>query len=194
MQCPYCHTALAESTVECPSCQLSLATACALLGPVPRLARGLNDTVGVFDSSGGKKIRAALAGLTRRFPQVDMHVISRHFDPQFPVSTHLFWLFNQGEFCTSDKKGGKNRTVLLAVDPNSGQVGMMVGYGLEPFLPQKALDHTLEKAQPSLGAGDYAKAIVVVIDALGELMAGVCEGLEETLGIAPQQPSETQKF
>ena len=123
-----------------------------------------------------------------------MHVVLRKFDQQYPISTHLFWLFNKGEFCAGDRKGGKNRTILLAIDPRQGRIGLMVGYGLEPFLPRKALDHVLEKAQPSLDAANYAKAITDIIAGLDELMSGVCEGLEETLGITVQQTSTSQEF
>ena len=184
MHCPYCQTQLTETTQECPSCQLSLASANALLGLVPRLGKGLSDTVSALDSTGSKKIQNSLSSLSRKFPQVDMHVLLRRLDKQYPISTHLFWLFNKGEFCAGDRKDGKNHTILLAIDPSHGRIGIMVGYGLEPFLPRKALDHTLEKAQPSLEAGNYAKAITDIIAGLDELMSGVCEGLEETLGIS----------
>lgn len=194
MRCPYCQTALSETTRECPSCQLSLASANALLGPAPRLYKGLNDALGILDGSGSKKIQAALSNLTRKFPQVDMHAVIRKLDPQYPVSTHLFWLFNQGDLSSDERKGGKNRTVLLALDPRQGRIGLMVGYGLEPFLPRKALDHVLEKAQPSLDAADYAKAVLVVVHALDDLMSGVCEGLEETLGVSVQSPPTSKEF
>lgn len=168
-------------------------SASALLGPIPRLAKGLNDTVALLDAPAGKKIQLALTHLASKFPQVDMHILIRHFDPQYPISTHLFWLFNQGEFCAEDQKGGKNHSILLALDPKHGRIGLIVGYGLEPFLPRKALDHTLEKAQPSLGASDYAKALLTVIDALEHLMAGVCDGLEETFGVDVQPSAPSNK-
>lgn len=191
MQCPYCRAPLTESSKECPSCQLSLNSANALLGPVPRFAKGLTDALGVLEKSSDKKIRTALAALTRRFPQVNMHVLLQKFDRQYPIGTHLFWLFNQGGFCPSDRKGGKNHSILLGLDPKQGRIGLIVGYGLEPFLPRKALDHTLEKAQPSLGAADYAQAILTVIDSLDQLMEGICDGLTETLGVE-QAGSSTQ--
>ncbi len=194
MQCPYCQAVLSETTEECPSCQLSLTSAKALLGPAPRLYKGLNDTIGLLDNSGTKKIQTALANLTRKFPQVDMHAVTRKFDPQFPLSTHLFWLFNQGDLSADDRKGGKNRTILLSLDPEQGRIGLMVGYGLEPFLPRKALDHVLEKAQPSLDASNFTKAILVVIESLDDLMSGVCEGFEETLGVSIQQQSSNKKY
>ncbi len=183
MQCPYCRAALIETSKECPSCQLSLQSANALLGPIPRFAKGLTDTLGVLDKGADKKIRNALTSMTRRFPQVEMHVLLQKFDRQYPIGTHLFWLFNQGGFCASSRKGGKNHSILLGLDPKQGRIGLIVGYGLEPFLPRKALDHTLEKAQPSLGAANLTLAILTVIDSLDELMEGICDGLAETLGV-----------
>ncbi len=194
MQCPYCRAPLTETSKECPSCQLSLHSANALLGPVPRFDQGLTDAVGVLEKGSDKKIRHALATLSKRFPQVDMHVLIKKFDRQYPIGTHLFWLFNQGEFCPSDRKGGKNHSILLGLDPQQGRIGLIVGYGLEPFLPRKALDHTLEKAQPSLGAADYPQAILTVIDALDQLMEGICDGLEEALGIDRPEPTNPQEY
>ena len=194
MQCPYCRAPLTETSKECPSCQLSLHSANALLGPVPRLDQGLTDALGVLEKGSDKKIRHALATLTKRFPQVEMHVIIKKFDHQYPIGTHLFWLFNQGGFCPSDRKGGKNHSILLGLDPKQGRIGLIVGYGLEPFLSRKALDHTLEKAQPSLGAADYQRAILSVIHSLDQLMEGICDGLGEALGIDPPETTTHQAY
>jgi len=194
MQCPYCHVPLTETSKECPSCQISLRSANALLGPVPRFGKGLTDELHAIEKGSDKKIQRALETLTKRFPQVDMHVLVKKFNRQYPIGTHLFWLFNQGEFCPSDRKGGKNHSILLGLDPKQGQIGLIVGYGLEPFLPQKALDHTLEKAQPCLGNADFTQAILTVIDALDQLMAGICDGLGDTLGVAQNQAPTQQDY
>lgn len=194
MQCPYCRSPLNENSKECPSCLLSLYTANSLLAPLPRTARGLTDTVGVLEKGADKKINRALNALERKFPQVDMHVLLRKFDGQFPLSTHLFWLFNQGDFCADNQKGGKNHAILLGLDPKSGKIGLIVGYGLEPFLPVKALDHTLEKAQPSLASGDFAQAIITVIEALSHLMKGICSNLDNTLGIDLAEKEAIKEF
>ena len=180
MQCPYCQATLTETSEECPSCQLSLQRANALLGPMPRFGKGLVDTLGMLEKGAGKKISNALNTISRRFPQVEMHLLIKEFDPQYPLSTHLFWLLNQGEFCASDRKDGKNHSILLGLDPRQGSIGLIVGYGLEPFLAQKALDHVLEKAQASLGSADHTKAILTIIDSLQELMEEICDGLGQT--------------
>lgn len=121
-------------------------------------------------------------------------MLLQKFDRQYPIATHLFWLFNQGGFCASDRKGGKNNSILLGLDPKQGRIGLIVGYGLEPFLPRKALDHTLEKAQPSLGAADLTQAILTVIDSLDQLMEGICDGLGETLGIDKPEIANKQDY
>ena len=193
MQCPYCRAPLTETSKECPSCQISLHSANALLGPVPGFGKGLTDELHVIEKGSDKKIRRALETLTKRFPQVDMHVLVKKFDRQYPIGTHLFWLFNQGDFCPSDRKGGKNHSILLGLDPKQGKIGLIVGYGLEPFLPQKALDHTLEKAQPCLGNADYTQAILTVITALDQLMEGICDSLVDTLGIDRQKTVNAKK-
>ncbi len=194
MRCPYCRSPLTETSKECPSCQLSLNSANALLGPMPRFGKGLTDTTGTLNKKATKKIRTALAALSRRFPQVEMHVLLQKFDRQYPISTHLFWLFNQGGFCASDRKGGKNHSLLLGLDPRQGRIGLIVGYGLEPFLPKKTLDHILEKAQPCLGAGDFQGAVLTVISSLDELMGGICDSLSETLGIEPPETTRQLEY
>lgn len=179
MQCPYCQASLTEASNECPSCQLSLQSVSALLGPIPRLGKGLIDTLSVIEKAQHKQIIRALNKLNQHFPQVEMHVLITKFDSQYTLSTHLFWLFNRGEFCASDRKDGKNHSILLGLDPQQGRIGLIVGYGLEPFLAQKALDHMLEKAQPSLGSADLTKAILTVINCLDHHMKGVCDDLEQ---------------
>ncbi len=194
MQCPYCRAPLAETSLECPSCQLSLHSVNALLAPMPRYVRGLNDRARVLGKREEKKIKAALSALPRSFPQVELHIAIQTFNPTYPIATHLFWLFNQGEFCASDRKGGKNHAILLGLDPAQGRVGLIVGYGLEPFLPQEVLDAVLDQAEGDLMSGNYARAILTIINALHEVMEEICDGLAETLGIEQVRSATTQEY
>ena len=194
MQCPYCQTPLTETSEECSSCSLSLHSANSLLGPVPRLTAGLNDILSVLEKKAQSKTTKSLTKLSQRFPQVRMHIIINNFDPNYPLSTHLFWLFNQGALCTSDRKGGKNHSVLLGLDTAQGRGGLIVGYGLEPFLPQKALDHVLEKAQPLLSEGNHSEAILAIVDDIAELMRETCDALEEILDLAKTETSHQIEY
>ncbi len=165
MRCPYCRNLLTETAKECTSCHLSLRSANALLGPIPRYGKGLTDKTGILDKKSAKKIHNALSILSRNFPQVEMHVLLQEFDRRYPVGTHLFWLFNQGSFCASSRKGGKNHSLMLGLAPRQGRIGLIVGYG---------------------------RAILTVISSLDTLMRGICDSLSETLGIEP--PETTHKL
>jgi len=68
---------------------------------------------------------------------VEIHVLLQKFDRQYPIATHLFWLFNQGGFCASDRKGGKNHSILLGLDPKQGRIGLIVDMGLNHFYQEK---------------------------------------------------------
>lgn len=194
MQCPYCRTQLSETSEECTYCNLSLQSANALLGPVPRLAPGLNDTLSALSKASQQKITKRLAKLSRRFPQVRMHIITSEFDPKYSISTHLFWLFNQGIFCTSDRKGGENHSILLGLDTVQRRVGLIVGYGLEPFLSQKSLDQVLEKAQPLLDKGNYSEAVLAIINEIYKLMEEICNDLNELLDLDEEIISQQTEY
>jgi len=194
MQCPYCNTQLTETSEECSYCNLSLRSANALLGPVPHLTPGINDELSTLDKRARSKVSKALTTISRCFPQVSMHVVIRELDPDYSISTHLFWLFNQGLFCPSEDKGGKNHSILLGVDPIQGRIGIIVGYGLEPFLAQKSLDYVLKKAQPLLSNANYSGAILTIIDGVYDLMQKICEELKDILDRSEIESSHPNEY
>lgn len=182
MQCPYCKTVIKESTKDCPKCDFSLASLEKVIGPVPHLNAGVNDKLNLLKRADSTRIRRRLALLNKDFPQVEMHVYLQTFDPEFPLRVHLFWAFNMGGICKEQFKGNKNHTILLILDPKQGKVGLMVGYGLEPFLPQKALDYNLEKVHVPLEKKNYTQAIISIIDSMHDLLLGVHKNLNDNLG------------
>jgi uncharacterized membrane protein YgcG len=68
------------------------------------------------------------------------------------------------------QKAGENRTILLALDPALGRSALTVGYGLEPFLGDEALDHLLELAEPAWRNGEWTRGILEVIEGLDRLL------------------------
>jgi hypothetical protein len=170
MRCPYCRTRLTELAAECPSCRLTLGRAKSLLGPVPRLGQGVADPAGALPAGDAARIGKAIGRLSWTFPQVSLHVLLHAFPAEHPFDLHVFWLFNCGGFSAESHKGGENRTILLALDPAGGRSALMVGYGLEPFLGDEALDHLLELAEPAWIAGDWTRGILEVIAGLDRLL------------------------
>jgi uncharacterized membrane protein YgcG len=86
--------------------------------------------------------------------------------------------------------------VLLAVDPPKGRAGLMVGYGLEPFLGEEAHDHLVENAEPMWRARRFADGILGVLRGLDRLLTGVIDTLPETFGLseAPPEPDRAGDF
>jgi hypothetical protein len=170
MRCPFCRTRLTELALECPACRLTLDRATALLGPVPRLGQGVADLAGVLPKGDAAKISNAIGRLIWIFPQVSFHVLLHVFPEDHPFDLHVFWLFNCGGFSMESQKAGDNRTILLALDPALGRSALTVGYGLEPFLGDEALDHLLELAEPAWRSGDWTRGILEVIAGLDRLL------------------------
>jgi uncharacterized membrane protein YgcG len=185
MHCPYCRTPLTETTAECPACKLTLARANALLGPVPRLLPGLTDSSRVLRRRAAERVRRALEAFSRRFPQLTAHVVLRDFLPQYPIELQAFWLFNSAGLSKEEDRLGENRTILLVIDPPQGLAALTVGYGLEPFVRDEALDHLLELAEPAWRGGYFGDGILTVLQGLEALLADACESLPATAGLAP---------
>ena len=60
---------------------------------------------------------------------------------------------------------------------------MIVGYGLEPILPQQALDQIIERSQPFLASDDYLGGMEIAIEGLTELLKSVSQDLSSSLGL-----------
>lgn len=186
MRCPYCRTRLTETAVECPKCVLTLDRASALLGAVPRLGRGVCDTTGCLGKAEMQKIAKACGKLTWHFPQVTLNVLLHEFPADHPFTLHIFWLFNCGGFSAESTKGGENHGILLAVDPVQQRSALMVGYGLEPFLGDDAMDHLLELSEPAWRTKAWAKGILEVIAGLDRLLEGATLEAAAGFGLDPQ--------
>lgn len=182
--CPFCHTSLAETAPACPRCNLDLKKARSVMGPVPLLsASGLTDLSQTLTPADEKALLKASLAFNKRFPQCRILILIKDFAPQFPLGVHLFWLFNAAGLSGEDHKHGKNRDILIGLDPSQHLAGLIVGYGLEPFLPPTALERTLEVASPHLKNGDFPTGLTVIIDQLAELMEGICQELPSLLGL-----------
>ena len=182
--CPFCHTPLAETAPSCPRCTLDLQRTRALLGPVPRLSSsGLSDLTQSLTPADERAIHKATAAFHRRFPQCRILIVLSHFAPQFPLGVHLFWLFNTAGLSGQSSKHGHNRDILIGLDPGQKRSGLTVGYGLEPFLPQTALEQVLDSASPHFKADHIATGLTTLIAQLAQLMEGICRDLPDILGL-----------
>lgn len=168
-------------TPSCPRCTLDLAKTRSLLGPVPALSpTGVTDFADCLAPDDEKPLQRRMAAFHQQFPQCRLRIVLRECAPQFPTAVHLFWLFNA---TGDDRTHGRNRDILLSLDPATHHAGLIVGYGLEPFLPQAALEQAVDCASPQFKAGGFASGLLTVLDRLSELMEGICNELPSVLGL-----------
>ena len=91
------------------------------------------------------------------------------------------------------QKAGENRTILLALDPAKGRSALTVGYGLEPFLGDEALDHLLELAEPAWIAGQWTRGILEVITGLDRLLQSAALEVAAGFGLSALAASPKHK-
>ena len=183
LTCPYCQNPVLENSPSCPKCALTIEGATTLLGPVPLLNRGLTDTTETLSNRENRSIKSAIMKFERTFFESHLNIVLREFDPKFNLSTHLFWLFNTAGLSPQSSQNEANQDILLGLDPRSGRIGLMVGYGLEPFVPQEAIATLLEGSRPLLEEGKTAEAIQQIIKKLSVLLRETSRQTRETLGL-----------
>jgi len=161
--CPYCNSQLAESSQSCPNCQMDSKKVSNLLGPPPFLDAAVTDFTGNLTVSQQKRIRRAIFHYNDRLPQCQFACVLRTFPENIPLRTSLFWVFNSGAISNAESKSGENRDILLAIDPTNNKAGIIIGYGLEPFISQQEIDHILKNSQPLLEKRNFTQATLNII-------------------------------
>lgn len=192
--CPYCTKPLLETSTECPHCQLTLAALGKLMGPTPIMVGGISDGPKVLKSRDITRINKVRQHFQRQFPQSRLNIVMRTFSQDVPFSSILFWLFNTAGLSEEAARRGKNRDILIVIDPKRKEAGLMLGYGLEPFVPQKALDHLVDRAAPLLSVREYAQALCNLIEGLGQLLASISQDISQNLGLLEPLTQETGEY
>lgn len=183
MRCPYCRTSLDELASECPSCRLNMNRALSLLGAMPRIMPGVQDAAAVLKPRELRRLKTLVCNLKQRFPQVDLHLVVRSFATEQPFELFVFWIFNGANLAEEKHKGGENRDVLIVLDPTQMRVGLMVGYGLEPFVREEALDHLLTMAEPMFREKRWMDGFNRLIEGLDLLLESAALNAAEALGV-----------
>lgn len=146
-----------------------------MVGALPRLNPVVADTTGQLKRSITGKINKQIQKIQRRFPQLVIQVVMHKFAAEHPFSMHAFWLFNAGAFAGEAKRGKDNYALLILIDPYRQESAIVPGYGLEPLLPQQALDHLLEMSSPAFQSAKWELGLSIMLDGLDQLLETVTE-------------------
>jgi len=163
MRCPCCRRPLPEQAPACPHCEFSLASAAQYFGELPKLEFPLTDLAVALGLRKRRSVRDALLGMSQVFPQLSFAAVLAKSDARVPLGAHAFWLFNLGGLSAAQESGGLCRLVLLVLDVENTRAACMIGYGLEPFVPEESLDRVAAAALPDLQRKAHAAAVIAAL-------------------------------
>jgi uncharacterized membrane protein YgcG len=184
MHCPACHQLLHEHSAACSYCGFDLAAAGRAFGEPPELEFPLSDLTGRLSLLAKRALREELLRMSRRFPQLSFAVVLASLNARTPLPAHAFWLFNTGGMTAPQEAGGMCRLVLLELDVPNARAACMIGYGLEPFVPQETLDSIADAALPDLEAGDPAAAVLAAMETARTAFATVSQTIPRAFGLS----------
>lgn len=159
MKCPNCHQILTENSPDCPSCQFSLSKLDAYLGiTAPALTEHATDLTQSISPAEIRRLNNRLSRYQKRFPQCRFAVIFDKTPNTLTPEVYTFWLFNRAGLTHIMKKEGECFLVLLFIDPARMQASAMIGYGLEPLIPQETLQNWIQQTESALKSKQFIPA------------------------------------
>lgn len=157
-----------------------------LLGAMPRIMPGIQDLAAVLTKRELLKLQRRVQVFEARFPQVRFHMVAQSFATDHPMDLYAFWMFNSGVLSEEAHKGAENRDILLLLDPLNMRIALMVGYGLEIYLPQRSLDQLLIALDPQLRQQKWLAAMMGMVDGIDRLMETAAKRIAEETGVVTE--------
>lgn len=191
MRCPQCQAPLHEQSPCCPQCHFDLDEAGRTFGLPPQLQIPLTDLASVLTARQQGAIVKALHSFSRRFPQVLFHVVVAKLPKDQNVRAVAFWLFNRGNLCAAVESAGACHDALLFLDVENHRAACMIGYGLEPFLADEALQSIAQAAVPGLRSQNCPEAIYAALQGAARAFASVCETAPRIFGLQEHDIHDT---
>ena len=184
MKCPFCSATVHEHLAKCQECGFTLLEVQRVFGVASTLEPGVTDFQEVLSKREVRSLRKRLGAFQHRFPQCRFSIVTQdHPSPRLPMLVFAFWLFNTSGLSRKIDKGGNNHDLLLVVDTNLGAAGMVVGYGLEPFVGQKQIGDMLAAGQQEFKESKWLPALEAIIDSAESHLAEICSGIDQIFGI-----------
>ena len=183
LSCCYCHGEITEKSPHCPSCKLTLDGLTKALGPVPLLKVGITDSTAVLSKKDHKQISKIIREFEANFHDTQLNILFYDFVENFNLSSQLFWLFNVAGLASEEQTQGRNRDILIGIDPRKGRAGITIGYGLEILLNKTDLEQLLEEVKSLLEEGSYVKAIKQLSNSLLQKLKTQATEFQQAFGL-----------
>ena len=187
MRCPACHSPAAEFDAACRHCGFCQELADTHLGLPPLITPPIADLIGGSLSAGERRaILKAIATLEQQLPQIRAVVVFAEPPPIAPVAIYTMWLFNRANLFGPLQRGGDNHGILLLLAPRQLRACLMLGYGLEPFVPEELLAMPLSRSAHEMIAGRAPSAALVALNLLTHALPPLCRALPKVFGYPPE--------
>ena len=186
MLCPACEHPLEETIAACAKCGFSLSQADAQFGAVLQAQPRLTDLQGKLSKSSRTSVLKATLEFEQRFPTIPFTTLIHVAPEGTPYRPYLFWLFNRSGLHTALEKAGANRHILLWIDPDACHLSAILGYGLEPLVPDSLIQESLATARPLAQSGQVAPAAIAFMRQLDLGLVNLQSQLPEIFGWSPE--------
>ena len=163
MKCPRCVQKIHRAADSCPHCGFTIAEADARFGHEDVRLRCLTDQAGIFRRDERERVEAAMAAVSRRFPQLFVAVFTGALGEISNLRQFGFWLLNRGAFEDLPPDKPNEAGILLTIDPESKAAGMVFGYLLDPYLDEADTFECLTRAHAYWLEERYDDGVVRVL-------------------------------
>ncbi len=169
-KCPRCTQTVEPVAISCPFCGFTLESAQLLYGDDPLPVDRAMDPAGRLSAAERRELIEALERFEEVFPQLCLRVWLGNLPVPASPRQFAFWLLNQGCAEEEEPVRTKERSLLLAIDPEGGTAILGCGYFVESFVSEAELDVILAGASQEIRAGHYAGAVNRITSGLSKLL------------------------
>ena len=175
MKCPSCGNTLDEPAAACPVCKFALRQLDAKFGTLPLHSRYLTDRASSLTSREANRLGKLLRRFEKKFPQSVFSVFVTDLPEGANIGEFAFWLANRAQFGSIEAVGEYNFDLLLAVEADTGNAALTVGYGLEKIVSEDDLNVALTAALPALRKGKLERGIRLCVEEMTRQLTDICK-------------------
>lgn len=130
----------------------------------------VTDAQGMMGEDGRKRLEQTMGAFEVAFPQVWGAVYVTSLGSAPGLRQFGFWLLNRGAVVGAEITRPNENGVLMLIDPSARLAALTLGYQLERWLPEAALERVLGAGRREFLAGRLADGAVRIVDELGVVL------------------------
>ena len=163
MKCPRCISEIAYGALMCGGCGFSILDQESLLGNDAVCLARVTNANQAFSEADLARLDAALDQFEQQFPQLFFAVYSAALPSSMRLREFAFWLLNRAAIPSLEITRPNENGCLLILEETSGEVAMVVGYLLECYFPETALQKILRSGKRAWSRGKLVEGVLSVI-------------------------------